>query len=329
MPEAAQAGWGQPFHTPVGGARAPAIGPGDQQRGGVGALAAQRRPGIEEEIEILARLDRAGEEDELLGQPEALPDRDQLAGGGRPEVGGDTVPGDIDAAGRFGPLPGDFAGHGVRDGEDPRRLPDGALEKGHEAEAHSPGQRLGVLQNRQVVQGDDPRHGERAREGQQRRPEEVDIPSRQPPRKIALLPENAERGGLDLDGQPAFGQPHRVVQRSMRQSDELELARSQELREERLRVDADSGRARHQRPEIDRDPRTSGALLVGRLQGWGDGELSSGSGPPAAGRRRPVGSLRQRLLGCRGGGEPESPREAVRSHRRDAGRVLKFHPAPR
>ena len=188
---------------------------------------------------------------------------------------------------RLRPLPGDLAGHGVRDREDPRRLPDGAVEEGQQAEAHAPGQGLGMVQDREVVDRDHAGHRQARRQGQERRPEEVDVALRQPARQVVLLPDHAERRAVDLDRQAAPGEPHRLVQGGVRRARRARTPRRvQKLAEERLGVDADAGGTRDQRAEIDADPRT---VLICRMRAaracsfwkgrWG---LSSRSGPSAA-----------------------------------------------
>lgn len=74
------------------------------------------------------------------------------------------------------------------------------------------------------------------------------------------------------------------MQRRVGEPEQIELVATQELVEQRLGVNADTGGPRYQGAKIDGDPRTVPPLAVAKLLERGDGGLSSGSGPPAAGR---------------------------------------------
>ncbi len=265
MPETAETGGSEPLHAAVGRPRIPAVGTGDEQRGGLRVGCAQGFPGVEEEVEVLARLDRSGEENEAFGQVEAGADGGELRPGGGGELLSHAVPDDGRTARGFGPLVGDLARYRVRHGDDPRRLADGVLEEGQQAQSDLEGQGLGVVEDGEVVDRDDPGDREAMRQGQERRPEKVEVASGESAWQVLLLPENPQRRPVHLDRQALVGQTDRRMQGGVREPDELELALdlpvAEKLAEERFGVDADAGRAGHEGAEIDGDPRAVRPLL--------------------------------------------------------------------
>ena len=106
-------------------------------------------------------------------------------------------------------------------------------------------------------------HRTAPREGEERRPEEVDVAPRQPSWQGELLPEHPERrgGGFDLDPRrPKLGL---AVRRAMGEPEEAELAASRQLEEQRARVDPDTGGRRNQGAQVDGEEWGAGQVRIG------------------------------------------------------------------
>lgn len=168
---------------------------------------------------------------------------------------------------------------------------DGGRKEGQEAPADLPGQRLRHVQGGEIVQRDDRRDRHASRQGEERRPEDVDVAALKPGWKPELLPEDAERRALNLDGD---SEPFELVGDggpAVGHGDDLEAATAGQLPEQRERVDPDAGRRPDGGAEVDGETGLGDLRL---LEEW-----------PAGGRLGACKSMAAGASAAGGGGRPQ------------------------